>query len=115
MTKKKTKLQAPKEYFELSKGEKKKLLNQCGPDGPINKIIPNSLLGADISQSCDIHDYMFIKAQNKKQAKVADEVFLKNMKTEIDKKRSSKVLSLFRKALANVYFAATRIYSTIKK
>ena len=44
-------LQAPKEYWELDASERKKLLNQCGPDGPLNYWVPNHLSGLDVSDS----------------------------------------------------------------
>ncbi|USN48064.1 MAG: hypothetical protein H6626_02940 [Pseudobdellovibrionaceae bacterium] len=107
------KLQAPEEYWRLDDEEKKKLLNQCGPDGPLNSVVPNHLLGLNISDQCDVHDFMFSKAQNSEDFKEADKVFLKNMMTHIENNPSS--LSIWRKMLAYIYFGAVRIYSWFQK
>ena len=108
-------LKAPKEYYELSPMERRNLLNQCGPDGALNDYIPNHLLGTNISKSCDIHDFMFIEAKNKKEAELADKIFLKNMNTQIESEPNSKLLNPVRKIFAKLYFFATRAYSTLKK
>ncbi len=107
------KLQAPEEYWKLDNEEKKKLLNQCGPDGPLNQLVPNHLLGLSVISSCNVHDYMFIKARNSKELKEADKVFLKNMMTQIENNPSP--VSIWRKMLAYIYFGAVRIYSWFQK
>mgnify|MGYP000713132747 CR=1 FL=1 len=112
---KSNKLTAPKEYYELSPSERKGLLNQCGPDGPLNNYIPNHLLGTNISRSCDINDFMFIEAKNKKEAELADKVFLKNMNVQIQSEPKSNILNPIRRFFAKIYFYATRAYSSIKK
>ena len=107
------KLQAPDEYWNLEDKEKKKLLNQCGPNGPLNHVIPDHLLGLDIGQSCDVHDFMFSQALNSDDHRLADKVFLSNMMTQIENNPSP--ISLWRKMLAYIYFGAVRIYSWFQK
>jgi len=107
----KQKLEAPKEYFELSKDEKRKITNKCGPDGFINKIIPNSLLGLDISESCNIHDFMFHHSKTKEDFKRSDKTFLKNLKKEI--KTSNFIMEPIRKTFSYFYYYVVRLYSYI--
>lgn len=106
-------LEAPKEYWQLDETEKSKILNQCGPDGPLGSLIPNHLLGLDISAQCNVHDFMFAKAKDDEELREADRVFLKNMMTQIENHPGS--LSIWRKMLAYIYFGAVRIYSWFQK
>ncbi len=108
-------LKAPKEYYELSPMERRKLLNQCGPDGALNDYIPNHLLGTNISKSCDIHDFMFFEAKNKKEAEYADKIFLENMNKQIKNDKKMNIFDPVRTLFAYVYFLATRVYSNSKK
>jgi hypothetical protein len=106
------KLQAPSDYWSLSDEEKRKLLNQCGPDGPLSKLVPDHLLGLDISDSCNIHDYMYITAQNRDEQKVADMVFKKNMITQLEKAPYSN--NIWRRIMAQIYYRAVRLYSSFR-
>ena len=106
-------LKAPDEYWRLSDEEKKKLLNRCGPDGPLNRVVPNHLLGLSIADQCDVHDLMFIRAENSEELREADEVFLENMMTQIENNPGP--LSFGRKLLAYIYFGAVRIYSWFQR
>ena len=106
-------LKAPREYDQLSEKERKELLNQCGPDGPLNQLIPDHLLGLPIHQSCDRHDFMFARANTADDFRHADQVFLENMNRQIEHS-SSGWLKAPRRILAWVYYGAVRLYSTIK-
>ncbi len=108
------KLQAPDEYWQLSKEERKKLLNQCGPSGPLVFFVPNNLLGLNISKSCNIHDYTFNNSKSNGDHKKSDQLFLKNLYFTIENQSKSKILQFLRKSLALVYFAAVRVYSGFK-
>lgn len=107
------KLKAPEEYWLLTETERKEMLNQCGPNGPLNHLIPNHLLGLNISESCDIHDFMYIKSLSGKDLKKADRIFFDNMMTQV--KNGSSSVSIWRKILAYINFGAVRIYSWIQK
>ncbi len=107
------KLKAPDEFWELNDEERKKMLNQCGPNGPLNHIIPNQVFGLDWGMSCDIHDYMFTKARTAQDLKDADQVFLRNMLKQVDAKPD--ILSFPRKVIAHIYYGAVRIYSWFQK
>lgn len=103
------KLKAPNSYKLLNDKEKKKIVNKCGPEGFLSKIIPNSLLGLDISESCNIHDYMIHASKNKMEIKAADKVFLENM--SLQNKKSNWLLKPLRSFLSKLYFLSVRIYS----
>ena len=113
MKKNSNNIEAPEKYWQLTDDQRKKMLNECGPDGFLSVMIPNHLLGLDISQECNIHDLMFIEAKNQEDYLVADEVFLQNMNRKIEANSKSFVGRFFRKILAKIYYAAVRAYSKI--
>ncbi|MCJ8277309.1 MAG: hypothetical protein HRT44_02725 [Bdellovibrionales bacterium] len=108
-------LNAPEEYLKLSDKEKNRIVNQCGPDGIVNKLVPNSILGLSIVEECNLHDYMYFKATDKVQAKKADDLFLENLNKKIDAQTKSKVLKVVRKFMSGLYYRAVRIYSFFTK
>lgn len=108
------KLQAPEEYWQLDDEEKKKLLNQCGPSGPLNSLVPDHLLGLSLKKICDIHDFTFSKSKTSEDYKRSDQLFLKNMNTAIEVQTKSKPLAFLRKSLAYLYYLAVRTYSSIQ-
>lgn len=107
-------LKAPENYYNLSEDEKQEITNKCGPNGFLSKIIPNSLLGVDISESCNIHDYMFHHSKDKNDQKIADKVFLKNLNSQI-RNKSKGFTSTFRRGMAYLYYYAVRLYSIFRK
>ncbi len=104
-------LVAPADYWELTEDQKKQIVNQCGPDGPLNSLVPNSLFGLDISDECDAHDWMFVQAKNSRELKEADDVFLMNMKSKVREGTTLLPLIWLRESLAHLYYAAVRLYS----
>jgi len=104
---------SPKEYSSLSAKEKKEL-NGCGPDGFLNRLIPDAILGTSVKASCNVHDFTFIKATNQKEHKKSDDEFLLNMLSEIESGKGSKFKKWIRKKMAHIYYAAVRAYSIVK-
>lgn len=70
------KLLAPETYLEASDELKNRVCNGCGPDGILGKLVPEHLAGADVSQACNIHDWMYQEGEDKQKA---DLYFLANM------------------------------------
>lgn len=75
-------LRAPEGFWELSESEIYQMFNGCGPSGNwalavLTVIIPDNLLGCDISMACNIHDYCWDDYDVEK--KEADNLFLDNM------------------------------------
>jgi len=108
-------LMAPKSYVEAPLDLKREIVNKCGPDGLLSRLVPNHLLGLDISESCNIHDWMFVEAKNQKEHQRSDTTFLKNIKTQIHKSKTSSLLKPVRYGMAYIYFGAVRIYSFLTK
>lgn len=115
MRQNKYRLEAPEEYWQLSKSERKEIVNNCGPDGSINKLIPDHLLGLGIADICNIHDVTFARAKSQKDHKKSDRLFLKNMNNRIENDSKTYFGKVVRKALAMIYFIAARVYSSFQK
>ena len=101
------KLLVPLEYSNIIANAATISLNGCGSSGISAAIVPDKLFGLDISQACNIHDYMYENGGDKNQA---DNIFLKNMNFLIDQESDSKILKVIRIAKAYVYFLAVKIF-----
>lgn len=83
---------APKAYWELTKEEKKKICNGCGPQGWKFDIIPDTMWFLDISEACNAHDFMYHVARpTVKDKDEADRVFLNNLTRIIDAKTKKRI------------------------
>lgn len=69
-------LLASQTYEEASEELKSRVCNGCGPAGLIGKLVPEKLAGADISEACNIHDWMYQEGEDRQKA---DLFFLANM------------------------------------
>lgn len=107
-------LKAPESYWKLSDTDKKTLLNKCGPNGPLNSVVPNDLLFLDISEACQIHDFTFLESKSLQDHKISDRLFLENQRILIEKNTRNPALKWARHIGAFIYYSATRIYSTMK-
>jgi len=88
-------------YLEADDELKQKHCNGCGPDGLLGKIVPGHLAGTDITEACNIHDWMYSEGDDKQKA---DLYFLANMVMICAK--GSKWLFPLRVWLATKYFLA---------
>ena len=57
--------------------------NGCGPSGWKGDLVPDTLGGIDISEACNIHDYMYYVGGTEEDKELADRYFLINMLTII--------------------------------
>ncbi len=74
-------LYAPKTYWEATKEERKAVCNGCGAKGGIN--VPDTMYGLSITQSCNIHDWMFKEGVTYADMMFANAMFLLNLTIEI--------------------------------
>ena len=75
MTFQRVELYAPEAYWALSPQEKSRYTNGCGVLG----LVPDSLLGCDIREACNIHDYMWRTGTTHEDMVEGNRVFLNNM------------------------------------
>jgi len=64
-------------YWIASDEEKERVCNGCGAEGGIK--FPNTMYGLDISEGCDIHDYMFFEGKTLGDFYFANMVFIWNL------------------------------------
>jgi hypothetical protein len=104
------KLYAPKEYWDATEIERKKITNGCGSEGWKGALVPNDLLGVDIKPACDIHDWMYSKGKKIEDKDQADRVFLNNMVRIINCSTENSVLKKIQLLEAKTYYEAVCVF-----
>ena len=77
------KLFEPSGYTALSADEKSEICNGCGSKG-LGWLVPNTIYGLNITDCCNIHDYMYSQGATLKDKEYADRIFLNNLVRKID-------------------------------
>lgn len=80
----KVSLYAPPGYNKLTAEQKANIVNGCGSQAMWFKV--NHMWGLNVSEACNIHDYMYRIGETLEDKKVADRVFLNNMNRIIEAK-----------------------------
>ena len=78
------KLYEPASYKALSASEKEACCNGCGSKGLGGWLVPDSIWGLNITDVCNIHDYMYSRGTTLQDKEYADRVFLNNLVRKID-------------------------------
>ena len=102
-----TKLYAPQGFWNLSRCARMQLCNGCGPKG-LGLLCPDTIYGLDISEACNIHDYMYAKGLRHSSKREADRVFLYNMLRIIRARTHSRILFWLRKRRARTFYLAVK-------
>ena len=103
------KLYAPPLYWSLSPEGKADLCNGCGAKG-FGWMVPDSMWLLDISEACDIHDFMYAVGVDESDREEADRVFLNNLLRIIEANTRYNWLKLLRKRRAAKYYHAVRCF-----
>ncbi|HBA73493.1 MAG TPA: hypothetical protein DCZ63_15260 [Geobacter sp.] len=101
-------LLAPPEYFALTPEAKADICNGCGPLGWKGMLVPDDLLGADITEPCNVHDYRYHCGGEEADRFVADREFLSNMLNVAESDSFDSALEEVRRELALRYYCAVR-------
>lgn len=96
-------LLAPASYHAADSAERAMVCNGCGPGSWRLDMVPDCILGLDITEACNIHDWMYEWDGDREQA---DAWFLANM--AILAARGSKLLLPVRLVVIVNYFLAVR-------
>jgi len=100
----------PESYKLASRAERKKYCNGCGPKG-YDWFVPDNLLGLNITECCNIHDWMYTVGKTQKDKDWADYIFLINMRIAINNVRAKwKTLRKCRLELALFYYTMVKKY-----
>jgi hypothetical protein len=106
---------APFEYWIASDLEKSYICNGCGTRGWKGKLVPETIWGLNISEACNIHDWMYhfgditnLDVSNSKVKYLdkirADNVFLANMYRAINNGTKWRWLRRLRRNRAKIYY-----------
>jgi len=98
------KLTAPEEYRDLTPEQRKNICNGCGPKGR-GFLIPDTMYGLDISEVCDIHDFMYHMGETLEDKEEADRTMRNNLIRVIKHKTNFQLLEWLRLKRANTYYS----------
>ena len=97
---------APESYWQATPEQLNMIVNGCGTSGWKGKLVPEKLWGVSVSESCNIHDWMYHHGVDIKDKEQADRVFLNNMLRTIECSTSNGFVKKLRIRRARVYHHA---------
>jgi len=103
------KLYAPDSYREATAHERKTVCNGVGPAGK-GWMMPDTIYGLSMTESANIHDWMYELGFRIEHKDEADRVFLNNMLRTIDVVGSWDWLAKLRRKRAMKYYWAVKNY-----
>jgi hypothetical protein len=103
------KLYAPPLYWSLSPEGKADICNGCGTKG-LTWLIPDTMYGLDISEACNIHDFMYVTGIDEEDRTEADRVFKNNLLRIIEAKTKWAIIKILRRRRAVTYYQAVRMF-----
>ena len=107
-------LYKPDTYKNATNKERQEVCNGCGTKGLGGVLVPDHMYGLDISEACDIHDWMYSEGETIQDKNVADRAFLNNIVRIIECKSSKrwfkKPLITLRKRRALKYYHAVKYF-----
>jgi len=103
------KLYIPRGYERLTAAEKERICNGCGPKSKFD-FVPDTVWFLDISEACNIHDYMYAVGIDEADRDDADAAFLHNMLVIVEMKTKNKWLRIMRKRRVKKYYQAVHFF-----
>lgn len=107
------KLFAPEEYWRLSEEIRAAMVNGCGPSGWKSKYIPGHILWINVTEACNIHDFMYAVGKTEGDREEADRVFFNNMMRIIESVDQVWILRRWRRRIALEYYQQVRDFGAI--
>lgn len=95
-------------YLELSQERKEKICNGMGGQNSLSSLVPDTIWGLNCKEVADRHDYDYWRGGDGDARKLADAVFLHNLRVVI--KAKGGLLKSFRLWRAEKYYIATRLF-----
>jgi len=109
---------APVSYWSASRAKVERNCNGCGTGGWLGALVPSTFYLLDMSEACDVHDWMYGEGRSDADKMIADLMFLENLIALIQQARkrragwdwtgAPKVLQLLRERRAFSYYQAVR-------
>jgi hypothetical protein len=105
-----TELYAPEAYREASPEVRDQIINGCGPGGWKLDLISDTIWGLDISEACNIHDWMYTMGRTAFDKRHADAVFYENLLLLINAEPSNWFMKGLRLRRAKNYYEAVACF-----
>jgi hypothetical protein len=105
------KLYAPEEYWTAP--NRYSGVNGCGVEGWKGTLVPDNLLGVDITKACNIHDWMYGEGKTLADKNEADRVFFNNMVRTINYNADNFVLKKVQLLAAQTYYEAVCLFGGV--
>ena len=100
-------LYAPVDYWALTPAAKAEICNGCGASG--GRRFPGHIWWLDITEACNIHDYMYHLGLTEQDREEADKAFLNNLLRIIEKDSVDfAIIKTLRRWRAMTYYGAVR-------
>lgn len=102
----------PMSYRQAADFEKERVCNGCGPGSWKIDLVPDRIYGLDISEACNVHDWMYYEGRTSGDKSRADRAFLENILIIIDNQYCKKkrwyrgILRFLRRRRAYKYYEA---------
>lgn len=104
------KLYCPPSYRQAQPEERNRVCNGCGSKGSSIDLIPDSMYGLDVSEACNIHDWMYSEGKTIEDKEKADRVFLNNILRIINGSEGWPVTKWLRRRRAWKYYLAVKMF-----
>ena len=95
------------DYWNISPIKLALTNNYRGRSGLATSIVPDNYFGINILEACRIHDDMYEQGKAKQ---LADDTFLSNMFSIINKESKRMILKSLRKAKVYLYYFAVKLF-----
>lgn len=99
-------LYAPQSYIQATPEARRRIVNGCGAGGWLRLLVPDTMYGLDISEACNIHDWMYVTGLEIEDKQSGDRVFLNNLIRIIDANTRWGCLRWLRYRRARKYYEA---------
>ena len=103
-------LYAPESYWKISYEEHTSICNGCGAANSKIDMIPDTIYFVNISEACNIHDYMYYIGETINDKKNADMIFLENLLTITNTESSNGFMKWLRRRRAIKYYLAVKYF-----
>lgn len=102
------KLYAPEIYVAASPEVRATVVNGCGPGGWKVDIVPDTIWGLNVTEACNIHDWMYTTGETIADKDEADRVLLNNLLRLIDAAGGCWLIRKLRRLRAREYYEAVQ-------
>lgn len=99
---------APSEYWDLPETTKRSICNGCGSKGLCGWVVPDTIYFLNITEVCNIHDWMYHVGETIADKVHADNVFLNNLLRFIDRYSRYDWIKRLRTKRAEKYYNAVK-------